>query len=82
MLHSVAWQIRMNLLDERATLHFQCRFSALKMTAWRNFQVFITMYHNARRYNETMYRCLTLGGQFKWINMHRIAVKNTAIFVM
>jgi hypothetical protein len=55
----------MNLLDERATLHFQCRFSALKMTAGRNFQVFITMYHNARRYNETMYRCLTLGGQLK-----------------
>jgi hypothetical protein len=62
MLHSVTWYLRMNSLDERATLHSQCRFSEQK-TAGRNFQAFITMYHNAWRYNETIYRCLTLGRQ-------------------
>ena len=56
----------MKLMDERTTLNSQCRFPALKMTAGRNFQAFITIYLNARRYNETLYRCFTFGGQHPW----------------
>jgi len=67
-------------LYERATLHSQFRFSALKMTAGRNFQAFITMYHNARRCNETMHRRLALDGHH-WVahncSRHRTLIHAT-----